>query len=46
MSIMLFKPQLRKLRCSDVPFQASFADGFAILMQTLFSTLRRLQSVM
>ena len=36
---MLLNPRLRR---SDVPFQASFADGSAILLQTLPSTLRRL----
>ena len=43
MSIMLLKP-LRALRAlrSDIPFQASFANGFAILLQTLPSTARRL----
>jgi hypothetical protein len=40
---MLFKPHFRlRLQCSDVPFQASFANGFAILSQTLPSTARRL----
>jgi hypothetical protein len=36
---MLFKPRLRR---SDVPLQVPFANGFAILLQTLPFAARRL----
>jgi hypothetical protein len=36
---MLLKPRLRR---SDVPLHSSFANGFAILMQTNRSAARRL----
>jgi hypothetical protein len=41
-SNMKLKPQLRKLRCSDVPTAGSFANGFAIMSQTLPPQSRRL----
>jgi hypothetical protein len=40
---MLFKPHFRlRLQCSDAPLQDPFANGFAILSQTLPSAARRL----